>query len=92
MDLDLDMQRRLLYILNRSLTELGLLTLSDKSRQAYDLTQAVENIPRHLMVWGPASLEEIRRELSTYQQSYHSGFDYLGVLSPDYCSSEELLE
>ena len=92
MDLPLDLQRRLLYILERSYVELGLLTLQGKSKQAYDLTQAVENIPRHLLRWNERSLAETIRDLGAYKEQYAPNFDYLQVLDPSYCSGEDLLD
>lgn len=92
MDSDLDMQHRLLYILERALTELSLLSQNSQNEQAYALTQAVENIPRHLMVWKEDSRSEIQRDLNTYKSLYPSSFDYLPVLDPSYCKSEEILE
>jgi len=92
MDPTLDTQRRLLYILERALTELSLLSLNSNSEQAYALTQAVENIPRHLLVWQEASLGEITQHLQDYKTRYPSSFDYLPVLDPKYCNSEDLLE
>lgn len=92
MDLHRDLQLRILYILERSYTELGQLTLRGNTEQAYQLVQAMENLPRHLMKWQDHSLDEILRDLGAYKKRYPNAYEYLQILDPEYCGGEDLLE
>jgi hypothetical protein len=71
-----DLKRRLLYILHLGLTEIRNLALAAKHEQIADLADAMEILPGFVNECGEDDVEMIRFVLKTYQDKYHSAFDY----------------
>jgi hypothetical protein len=77
-----DIKLRLLFILHRGFVETRLLAGADKSKQVFDLADALELIPGMLKNWNDGDLEQVRSLLKTYQDKYpKGGFDFLTRLS-----------
>ena len=76
-----DIKLRLLFILHRGFVEARLLAGGNKSRQVFDLADALELIPGMLKNWQDEDLEQVRSLLKTYQDKYPGGgFDFLARL------------
>ena len=72
---------RLLFILHRGFVEARLLAAANKSKQVFDLADALELIPGMLKNWHDGDLEQVRFLLKTYQERYPvGGFDFLARL------------
>ena len=77
-----DIKLRLLFILHRGFVDARLLAQANKSRQIFDLSDALELIPGMLKNWQNGDLEQVRTLLKTYQDKYPvGGFDFLARLS-----------
>ena len=77
-----DIKLRILFILHRGFVEARLLAGGDKSKQVFDLADALELIPGMLKDWHDGSLDQIRSLLRTYQDKYPvGGFNFLARLS-----------
>ena len=77
-----DIKLRLLFILHRGFVETRLLAGADRSKQVFDLADALELIPGMLKNWHDGDLEQVRLLLKTYQDKYpKGGFDFLSRLS-----------
>ena len=76
-----DIKLRLLFILHRGFVEARLLAGADKSKQIFDLADALELIPGMLKDWHDGDLEQVRSLLKTYQDKYPvGGFNFLARL------------
>jgi hypothetical protein len=71
-----DIKKRLLYILHLGLTEIRNLALAAKHEQIADLADALEILPGFVNQCSENDLDLIRFVLKTYQDKYHSAFDY----------------
>jgi hypothetical protein len=71
-----DLKKRLLYILHLGLTEIRNLALAGEHEQIADLADAMEILPGFVHECSEEDLELIRFVLKTYQDKYHSAFDY----------------
>lgn len=73
---------RLLFILHRGFVEARLLAGANRSKQVFDLADALELIPGMLKDWYDGDLEQVRALLKTYQDKYPvGGFDFIARLS-----------
>jgi hypothetical protein len=76
-----DTQRRLLFVLHRGLVEARQLSLARRTDQLFDLADALEPIPGCLTEDTCARLEDIRCNLSAYEERYRgSCFEYTPFL------------
>jgi hypothetical protein len=77
-----DIKLRLLFILHRGFVEARLLAGGGKSKQIFDLADALELIPSMLKNWQEGDWEQVHSMLKTYQEKYPvGGFDFLSRLS-----------
>ena len=65
-----DILHRLLLILHRGVSDIGYLAKDGKKEQAFDLADALENVPGFLANWEPQHFEQIKRQLEKYQSKY----------------------
>jgi hypothetical protein len=82
-----DLTKRLLFILHLGLVEARNLALAAGHEQLADLADAMELLPRYVNDCSEENLELIRFVLKTYQEKYHSSFDYPARL--DYYDTPE---
>ncbi len=61
---------RVLYVLHVALSDLRYLAKGGKNEQAYELGDALENIPGLLVNWEDGNLEKIKAQLEAYQVKY----------------------
>lgn len=67
--MNLNLERCLLGILQRGITEARFLSLTGENRKAADLLDALDNIPKHLANWNDELSEsEIETQLSCYMK------------------------
>jgi hypothetical protein len=71
-----DLRKRLLFILHLGFTEVRSLALASGNEQIADLADAMEILPRYVDGCSEDDLDLIRFVLKTYQDKYHSSFDY----------------
>ena len=77
-----DIKLRILFILHRGFVEARLLAGANKSKQVFDLADALELIPGMLKNWHDGDLEQVKALLKTYQDKYPvGGFNFLSRLS-----------
>ena len=81
---ELNLRKRLLYILHRAFVESRLLATAGSTQQIFDLADAMEILPRYVEGCNEEDLELIRSVLTGYQQKYPaSRFNYLAHLEKD---------
>jgi hypothetical protein len=71
-----ELRKRILFILYLGFTEVRSLALASGNEQIADLADAMEILPRYVEGCSEDDLELIRFVLKTYQDKYHSSFDY----------------
>ena len=71
-----DRKKRLLHILHLGFVEVRNLALAAGNQQIADLADAMELLPRFIEDCTEEDQELIRFVLKTYQEKYHSSFDY----------------
>jgi len=72
-----DIKLRLLFILHRGFVEARLLAAADKSKQIFDVADALELIPGMLKDWQNEDLDRIRSLLTAHQEKHPvGGFDF----------------
>jgi hypothetical protein len=73
-----NLDRRLLFILHRGLTDIRNLALGEGNEQIADLADALEILPGIIDHWEDDQLEMVRFVLKTYEDKYPGrSFDYL---------------
>jgi hypothetical protein len=68
--MDEQIQKCLLGILQRGITEARSCALVGENKTAADLLDALDNIPRHLANWTPDSEIEIAMQLDTFRKQH----------------------
>ena len=71
-----ELSKRLLYILHLGLVEIRNLALGAGQEQIAELADALELLPRFVNRFDEDNIEMTRFVLKTYQDKYHSAFDY----------------
>lgn len=81
MTLNPDLERCILGVLQRAITEARSMTLAGEGNKAADLLDALDNIPRHLANWSESSAHEIHEQLSVFMKKYSDHCtDYIKVV------------
>ena len=80
MSTQVDLQRRLLFILHRGLVESRLLAQGGNQQQVFDLADALEPLPGWLASWKDEYLDAVRENLETYAAKYPNAFRYLDFI------------
>lgn len=66
-----DILLRILYVLHEGLSDLRYLARDGKHEQASDLADTLENIPGFLANWKDEHIEQIEKQLRSYQSKYN---------------------
>jgi hypothetical protein len=75
------LQKKLHYILHRSLVDARNLALAKEHQQIHDLADTFEILPSLMEQWEDGHLDLIRSILQSYQSKYAGrAFDYLAIL------------
>jgi hypothetical protein len=75
------LQKKLHYILHRSLVDARNLALAKDHQQIHDLADTFEILPSLMEQWEDGHLDLVRSILQRYQSKYQGrAFDYLAVL------------
>jgi hypothetical protein len=80
MNMPIDIERRLLFILHRALIETRLLAQAGKQQQLLDLADALEPLPSWMASWRDERIEELRSNLESYAAKYPDAFEYLDFI------------
>ena len=79
--MDEQIQKCLLGILQRGITEARSCALLGESKTAADLLDALDNIPRHLANWRPNSELEITTQLDIFRKQHpNHATDFAAIL------------
>jgi hypothetical protein len=74
-------QKKLHYLLHRSLVDARNLALAKDHQRIFDLADTFEILPSLLEQWEDGHLDRVRSILQRYQAKYQGqGFDYLSIL------------
>jgi hypothetical protein len=75
--------RSLLYVLHRGLSDVRYISRAGRTEQAFDLADALENVPGYIIDWTDDKLPLVVEQLRKYQEKYNemSWFDYTKYLS-----------
>ncbi len=75
------LQKRLHYILHRSLVDARNLALAKEHEKIYDLADTFEILPSLMEQWEEGHFDLVRSILQGYQAKYQGGvFDYVAIL------------
>jgi hypothetical protein len=85
------LQKKLHYILHRSLVDARNLALAKDHQKIYDLADTFEIVPSLMEQWEEGHLELLRAILRRYQDKYPGqAFDYLSILDMSDSEFEEV--